>query len=104
RRFFRPNHAHIRPSQNVVDGAGEIEADDKGGQEGVERPNDASPELDQMVHQRRLGGVDLLLAHSAALLRAADRSGSPSIAAGAELAGSGPVSAISDWPISDPPT
>ena len=55
--------------------AGEVEADEKGGQEGLEGPDEASPELDQMVHQRRLGGVDVLLAHSAALLWAAGASG-----------------------------
>src|ERR1700722_352192 len=57
-----------------------------------------------MVHQRRLGGVDVLLAHSAALLRAAGASGSVSLSAGAAVAaGSGPVKAISDVPISDLP-
>src|SRR3984957_19834351 len=104
RRLFSSDHAHVRIGKNVVYRAGKIEADDKGGQEGVEGPDNASPELDQMVHQRRLGGVDVLLAHSAALLRAAGASGSASLSAGAALAaGSGPARAISDLSISDLP-
>src|SRR5580704_1677725 len=103
RRLFRAHHPHIGIREYVVDRAGKIEADDKGGQEGIEGPDNASPELDQMVHQRRLGGVDVLLAHSAALL-CADGSGSASLSAGATVAaGSGPVRAISGLSISDLP-
>src|SRR5580693_511279 len=102
RRLLRPDDRHVGVGQHVVDGAGKVEADDKGGKKSVERPNDASAQLDQMVHQRRLGGVDVLLAHSAALLRAAAASGSASVRTGAAAsAGPDPVSAISELPISD---
>ena len=84
-RLFRPDHTHVGIGQDVVDVAREKEADEKGGEKGVERPDDASAQLDQVVHQRRLGGVDLVLAHSAALLGAAGASGSGSLSAGAAV-------------------
>src|SRR6202020_3210568 len=104
RRLLRAHHPHVRVGQHVVDRAGKVEADKKGGQEGVEGPDNTSSELDQMVHQRRLGGVDVLLAHSAALLWAAGATGSASLSAeAAAWVGSGPARAISGLSISDLP-
>ena len=101
RRLIRPDHPHIRVGEDVVDVAGKEEADDKGGEKRIERPDEASAQLDQVVHQRRLGGVDVVLAHSAALLRAAGASGSASDAAWITApAGSASLSAVSGLAIS----
>ena len=80
RRLFRPDHMDIGAGQDVVDRAREIEADEEGGEKRVEGPDEPRPKLDQMVHQRRLGGVDVLLAHSAALCLAAGASSTACVA------------------------
>src|SRR5208337_1140961 len=67
RRLLRPDDAHVRLGQHVVDRAREIKADDEGGEKGVESSNEPGAQLNQVVHQRRLRGVDVLLGHSAAL-------------------------------------
>ena len=45
--------------------AGEVEADEERREKRVERPDQPLPQLDQMVHQRRLGGVDVRFRHGA---------------------------------------
>ncbi len=50
-----------RPGQHVVDGLGEEEADHEGDAERDDRLDQPRPQLDQVLHQRRLGGLDLLV-------------------------------------------
>src|SRR5208282_5680874 len=99
RRLFRPHHTHVGLGQHVVDRPGEIEANEKGGEKSVEGPDDPGAQLDQVVHQRRLCGVDVLLAHSAAPCLTADASASGGVPS-ASGAGCGAFSATSDVPTS----
>ena len=52
----------VGPEQEIVDRLGELEADEKGDEDREQRPDQPAPELDQMLDQRRLGGVDVLMA------------------------------------------
>ncbi len=54
-----------RPDQHVVDLLGEEEAEDEGDAERQQRLDQARAQLDQMIDQRSLGGVDVFLAHDA---------------------------------------
>ena len=47
-----------KAEQEIVDRPGEIEADEEGEQDREQRPDQPPPELDQMLHQRRLGRLD----------------------------------------------
>ena len=51
----------VRPGQHVVDLLGEEEADDHGDEKGRERLDQPRAQLDQVIHQRRLGRLNLLL-------------------------------------------
>src|SRR5919198_264328 len=63
--MLRPRYPHERPDQHVVDLLGEQEADDEHHREGEERPDQPRAQLDQVLHQGRLGGLDVLVGHAA---------------------------------------
>src|SRR5271166_517353 len=100
-RLLGSHHPDVGLGQDVVDRAREVEADDEGGEEGVDGPDQPGPQLDDVVHQRRLGGVDVLLRHSAALDLTADVSGAAGSTGRASRAGA--LSATSDVPMSEVP-
>src|SRR6185369_14114648 len=60
-RVLRTGDPFERPDQDVVDVAGEEEADDEGEEERDQRLDQPRAQLDQVLHQRRLGRLDLLL-------------------------------------------
>ena len=64
--FSAPTTLHVGLGEDVVDRARKVEADQKRGEKRVERPDQPHAQLDEVIHQRRLGGVDVLGAHSAA--------------------------------------
>src|SRR5262249_2698215 len=51
--------------ENVVDLLGEEEADDEGREEGEQRLDQPAAQLDQVLEERRLGGLDVLVGHAA---------------------------------------
>ena len=51
----------VGPEQEIVEGPREIEADGERDSDRAKRPDQPATELDEMLHQRRLGGVDVLL-------------------------------------------
>src|SRR5262249_23150943 len=97
---FRTGDPDIGPGQDVVDGLGEEKAADEGDAEGQERLDQARAQLDQVLHQRRLGRLDLLLlvlAAHAALPPASPLLGSATASAGAggEATGGAGLGAVS---------
>src|SRR6185437_4749556 len=80
----------VGPEQEIVEGPREIEADGKRDSDRAKRPDQPAAELDEMLHQRRLGGVDVLLilvAHDAPSSRFLARGLGVLLLAAAVLAG-----------------
>src|SRR5439155_766201 len=77
----------IRPGQHVVDLLGEEEAADERDRKRDQRLDQPRAQLDQMLDQRRLGGLDVFVAH-AVRLRSAGGGGAKSFSVTAG-AGSG---------------
>ena len=72
-----------RPHQHVVDLFGEEETEDEGDAESEQRLDQPRAQLDQMVHQGRFAGLDILGAHDAlASLRTSGTAGAVSCGAG----------------------
>ena len=85
--FSAPGDPDERPHQHVVDLLGEEEAEDEGDAEADQRLDQPRAQLDQMIHQRGLGGLDVLVAHDAlASLRMSGAAGAASCAAGVRFA------------------
>ena len=59
--ILRARDPDERPGQHVVDRLGEEEADDEAMRERDQRLDQPRAQLDQVLHQRRLGRLDLLL-------------------------------------------
>jgi hypothetical protein len=59
--IFRTRHPHIGPGQHVVDLLGEEETDHGRKRERGDRLDQPAAQLDQVIHQRRLGRLDGLL-------------------------------------------
>src|SRR5262245_10814675 len=87
--ILRARDPNERPGEDVVDRLGEEEAADEGDGEGDQRLDQPRTQLDQVLHQRRFGRLDLLLVVLAA------HAGLPSglAAAAAAVAGSGAADA-----------
>src|SRR5262249_47807090 len=64
-RMLGPGDDHEGPDQNVVDLLGEEEADDERHEEGKQRLDQPAAQLDQVLEERRLGGLDVLVGHAA---------------------------------------
>src|SRR5207302_9027130 len=64
-RVLGAGNPYERPDQHVVDLLGEEEAEDEGHAETEQRLDQPRAQLDQMIHQRRLAGLDLGVAHDA---------------------------------------
>src|SRR6185437_16353844 len=60
-----PRHQHEGPHQHVVNLLGEHEADGEHHRESDQRLDQPRAQLDQVIHQRRFGGLDVLVAHAA---------------------------------------
>ena len=67
--ILSPGNPHERPYQHVVDLLGEEKAEDEGNAEAEQRLDQARAQLDQMIHQRGLAGLDVFVAHDALLSR-----------------------------------
>ena len=73
---------HVRLDQQIVDVGGEGKADGEADADADQRIDHALAQLDQMIHQRRFGGLDLVVAlglalgHARGLDRLLHRSGS----------------------------
>src|SRR5690606_36686029 len=85
--IHRPGNPHERPDQHVVDQLGEEEAQHEHQRERDHGLDQTRSQLDQMLHQRSLRGLDILVRHDAGLSasagdNSAERGGS---------AGSGPA-------------
>jgi hypothetical protein len=81
-RIFRARDPDERPDQHVVDLLGEEEAEDERYAEGQQRLDQPRAQLDQVIHQRRLAGLDILDGHDAlASLRTSGAAGAISCAA-----------------------
>src|SRR5262249_40812432 len=63
-RMLGARHPDERPHQHAVDLLGEDEAHDKGDGERDKRLDQARAQLNEMLDQRRLGGVDVFLGHA----------------------------------------
>ena len=59
----RARREPVGPDQQIVDVGGEIEADEEGDEDRQDGPDQPRAQLDQMIHQRRLGGVDVVVGH-----------------------------------------
>src|SRR5262249_8570094 len=59
-RIFRPRDPDVRPGQYIVDLAREEKAGNRRECERGQRLDEPRAQLDQMIHQGRLGGFDLL--------------------------------------------
>src|SRR5262249_33854783 len=82
-RVFRPRDPHERPDQDVVDLLGGEEAEDEGYAEAEQRLDQPRAQLDQVVHQWRLAGLDIGVGHDAlASLSASGGAVSPVAGAG----------------------
>src|SRR4029077_11245233 len=82
--IFRPCHPDERPDQDVVDRLGEEEAEDECDAETEQRLYQARTQLDQMIEQWRLAGLDVFGSHDAlASLSASGATSSVSCATGA---------------------
>src|SRR5215469_1669689 len=72
-------HQDEWPDQHVVDLLGEEKAADKSNAEAHQRLDQAGAQFDQMIEQRRLAGLDLVVAHDA--LASFSTSGASSVVA-----------------------
>src|SRR6185295_11209814 len=61
--IFRPRDPYERPDQNIVDILGEHEADREHHAERDQRLDQPRTQLDQVIHQGRLGRLDILVCH-----------------------------------------
>ena len=57
--FSGPGDPDERPDQHVVDLLGEEEAEDEGDAEAEQRLDQPRTQLDQVIHQWRLAGLDV---------------------------------------------
>src|ERR1700692_670692 len=90
-RILRTGDPDVRPGENVVDLLGKEEAADHRDDECGRRLDQPRPQLDQVVHQRRLGGLDLLLFVFVAHAGRSVLSGGAVSAAGSFLVASAPA-------------
>ena len=65
-RHVRADRQPVRPEQEIVDRPGEPEADEEGEEHRQQRPHQPPPELEQMLHQRRLARLDIVVRRHAA--------------------------------------
>src|SRR5581483_2874171 len=71
-RIFGTRNPHERPDQPVINRLGKEEADDESNAKSEQRLDQARAQLDQMIHQRRSAGLDvILIAHDALTSRPA---------------------------------
>src|ERR1700719_2477768 len=90
-RILRTGDPDVRPSENVVDLLGEEETTDHRDDECSRRLDQPRAQLDQVIHQRRLGRLDLLLFVFVAHAGRSVLSGCAVCAAGSLFAGSAPA-------------
>src|SRR5262249_50016266 len=64
-RVLRARHPNVGKREDVVDLLGEKEADDERDAERDRRLDQPGAQLDQVLDQRRLGGLDVLVGHAA---------------------------------------
>src|SRR5579862_2289674 len=87
-RILRAGDPHVWPGEDVVDLLGEEEAAHHRDDECSRRLDQPRAQLDQVIHQRRLGGLDLLLFVFVAHAGRSVLSGGAASAAGSVLPGS----------------
>src|SRR5271167_2822234 len=63
----RTSHPYEWPRQNDEDRLGEEETADERNTEGDQRLDESRPQLDQVLHQRRLGCLDVFVRHAGLL-------------------------------------
>src|SRR5580692_6813441 len=90
-RILRTCDPDVRPGQNVVDVLGEKVAKDHRHDESKDRLDQPRAQLDEVIHQRRLGGFDLLLFVVVAHAGRSVLSGCAVSAAGSVLAACAPA-------------
>src|SRR6185312_1796974 len=91
---LRPRHQDEGPDQDVVDILGEDEAEREHHAEGEQRLDEPRAQLDQVLHQRGLGGLDVLVRHAASPARFGASAGGVSAGAGSASGGAGAKSAL----------
>src|SRR5262249_15838886 len=87
------SHPHVQPGQNVVDGLSEEEAADKSDGKRDQRLDQPRTQLDQMLHERRLGRLDVLVRHAGLPPASCALGSAGSGAAAGAAAASGPAAA-----------
>src|SRR5262245_59664517 len=81
-RILGARHPDEWPDQHVVDLLGEEEAEDEGHGKAEQRLDQPRAQLDQVIHQRRLAGLDVFGAHDALASFGASTAGAGSCGAG----------------------